>query len=84
MDSTILLFLIQDGVTNGAVYALLALGPAWQWFVPALALIGGLDWTLATTMDLERLRKLRLHQWHHRACLQQNGLRHGVAPDAGE
>ena len=25
MDTTILLFLIQDGVTNGAVYALLAL-----------------------------------------------------------
>lgn len=26
MDTTILLFLIQDGVTNGAIYALLALG----------------------------------------------------------
>ena len=25
MDSTILLFLLQDGVTNGAIYALLAL-----------------------------------------------------------
>jgi len=26
LDSTILLFLLQDGITNGAIYALLGLG----------------------------------------------------------
>jgi predicted MFS family arabinose efflux permease len=41
---------IAGGACVAAGYALLALGPAWQWFVPALALIGGGFFTMHGTL----------------------------------
>ena len=41
---------VAGGACVAAGYALLALGPAWQWFVPALALIGGGFFTMHSTL----------------------------------
>lgn len=41
---------IAGGACVAAGYALLALGPAWQWFVPALALIGGGFFTMHSSL----------------------------------
>jgi len=41
---------IAGGVCVAAGYALLALGPAWQWFVPALVLIGGGFFTMHSSL----------------------------------
>ena len=41
---------IAGGACVAAGYALLALGPAWQWFVPALMLIGGGFFTMHSSL----------------------------------
>lgn len=41
---------VAGGACVAAGYALLALGPAWQWYVPALALIGGGFFTMHSSL----------------------------------
>ncbi len=67
MDSTILLFLLQDGITSGAIYALLGLALVLVFAVTRVILIPQGEFVTVRRINLRDALR-RQDAGHHLAC----------------